>query len=78
LGFFFSVSLEYAQFFSQRGHMQVDYVVMNVIGTIIGYLFFVSLKLLCLLSKILKKKKRVYYKEYGYKKKNNTWKYKET
>jgi len=51
LGFFFSVSLEYAQFLSQRGHMQVDDVVMNVIGTVIGYLFFVSVKLLCRLSK---------------------------
>ncbi|HAK44288.1 MAG TPA: hypothetical protein DCM59_18375, partial [Clostridium sp.] len=35
LGFFFSVCLEYAQFLSQRGHMQVDDVVMNVLGTII-------------------------------------------
>lgn len=57
LGFFFSVSLEYAQFLSQRGHMQVDDVVMNVIGTIIGYLFFVSIKLLRRLNKYLKKKK---------------------
>ena len=57
LGFFFSVSLEYAQFLSQRGHMQVDDVVMNVIGTIIGYLFFVSIKLLCRLNKYLKKEK---------------------
>lgn len=57
LGFFFSVSLEYAQFLSQRGHMQVDDVVMNVIGTIIGYLFFVSIKLLRRLNKYIKKKK---------------------
>ena len=57
LGFFFSVSLEYAQFLSQRGHMQVDDVVMNVIGTIIGYLFFVSIKLLRRLNKYLKEKK---------------------
>jgi glycopeptide antibiotics resistance protein len=57
LGFFFSVNLEYAQFFSQRGHMQVDDVVMNVIGTVIGYLFFVSVKLLYRLSKYLKRKK---------------------
>ncbi len=57
LGFFFSVSLEYAQFLSQRGHMQVDDVVMNVIGTIIGYLFFVSIKLLRRLNKYLKMKK---------------------
>ncbi|WP_312427844.1 VanZ family protein [Lacrimispora sp.] len=56
LGFFFSVSLEYAQFHSQRGHMQVDDVVMNVIGTVIGYLFFVSVKLICKLSKYLKEK----------------------
>jgi len=56
LGFFFSVSLEYAQFLSQRGHMQVDDVVMNVIGTIIGYLFFVSVKLLRRLNKYLKEK----------------------
>ncbi|MSS10113.1 VanZ family protein [Clostridium sp. WB02_MRS01] len=54
LGFFFSVNLEYAQFLSQRGHMQVDDVIMNVIGTVIGYLFFVSLKLLCKLSKNFK------------------------
>lgn len=58
LGFFFSVSLEYAQFLSQRGHMQVDDVVMNVIGTVIGYLFFVSVKLLRRLSKFFKEKKR--------------------
>lgn len=57
LGFFFSVSLEYAQFLFQRGHMQVDDVVMNVIGTIIGYLFFVSIKLLRRLNKYLKEKK---------------------
>lgn len=57
LGFFLSVSLEYAQFLSQRGHMQVDDVVMNVIGTIIGYLFFVSIKLLRRLNKYFKKKK---------------------
>ena len=57
LEFFFSVSLEYAQFLSQRGHMQVDDVVMNVIGTIIGYLFFVSIKLLRSLNKYLKEKK---------------------
>jgi len=58
LGFFFSASLEYAQFLSQRGHMQVDDVVMNVIGTVIGYLFFVSVKLLRRLSKFFKEKKR--------------------
>ncbi len=46
LGFFFSVILEYAQFISQRGHMQVDDVVMNVMGTAIGYLFFISVELL--------------------------------
>lgn len=57
LGFFFSVSLEYAQFLSQRGHMQVDDVVMNVIGTAIGYLFFVSLEVLCRFNKYLKEKK---------------------
>lgn len=57
LGFFFSVSLEYAQFLSQRGHMQVDDVVMNVIGMIIGYLFFVSIKLLRRLNKFLKEKR---------------------
>lgn len=57
LGFFFSVSLEYAQFLSQRGHMQVDDVVMNVMGTVIGYLFYVSVKLLCRFSKYLKEKK---------------------
>lgn len=57
LGFFFSVSLEYAQFLSQRGHMQVDDVIMNVIGTIIGYLFFVTVKLLRRLNKYLKEKK---------------------
>ncbi len=58
LGFFLSVSLEYAQFLSRRGHMQVDDVVMNVIGTVIGYLFFVSVKLLRRLSKFFKEKKR--------------------
>ena len=57
LGFFFSVSLEYAQFLSRRGHMQVDDVVMNVIGTIIGYLFFVFIKLIRRLNKYLKEKK---------------------
>ncbi len=57
LGFFFSVSLEYAQFLSQCGHMQVDDVVVNVMGTVIGYLFYVSVKLLCRFSKYLKEKK---------------------
>ncbi len=57
LGFFFSVSLEYAQFLSQRGHMQVDDVLMNVIGTIIGYLFFISIKLLRRLNNYLKERK---------------------
>jgi glycopeptide antibiotics resistance protein len=57
LGFFLSVNLEYAQFLSQRGHMQADDVVMNVIGTIIGYLFFLSIKLLRRLNKYLKEKK---------------------
>lgn len=54
LGFFFSVSLEYAQFLSRRGHMQVDDVVMNVIGTVIGYLFFVSVRLLRRFCKYIK------------------------
>ncbi|WP_051835023.1 VanZ family protein [Lacrimispora celerecrescens] len=57
LGFFFSVSLEYAQFLSQRGHMQVDDVIMNVIGTIIGYLFFVTVKRLRRLNKYIIEKK---------------------
>lgn len=57
LGFFFSVSLEYAQFLSQRGHMQVDDVITNVIGTVIGYLFFVSVKLLRRLNNYHKEKK---------------------
>ena len=62
LGFFFSVNLEYAQFLSQRGHMQVDDVVMNVMGTAIGYLFFISVKLLCRLIKYLKGKSDDYYR----------------
>ena len=37
--------------------MQVDDVVMNVIGKIIGYLFFVSIKLLRRLNKYLNKEK---------------------
>ncbi len=57
LGFFFSVNLEYAQFLSQRGHMQVDDVVMNVIGTVIGYLLFISVKLLGKIRRHLKEKK---------------------
>ena len=57
LGFFFSVNLEYAQFLSQRGHMQVDDVVMNVMGIVIGFLFLVSVKLLCRLIKYFKWKK---------------------
>lgn len=56
LGFFFSVSLEYAQFLSQRGHMQVDDILTNVIGTMIGYLFFVFVKILRRLNKYLKEK----------------------
>lgn len=56
LVFFFSVSLEYAQFISQRGHMQVDDVVMNVMGTAIGYFFFVSIKFLRKLKRYLKEK----------------------
>lgn len=57
LGFFFSVNLEYAQFLSRRGHMQVDDVVMNVIGTVIGYLLFISVKLLGRIRRHLKEKK---------------------
>lgn len=74
LGFFFSVSLEYAQFLSQRGHMQVDDVIMNVIGTVIGYLFFVSVKPLRRLSKFSKRKKDVCYEDFSYKKMHDTWK----
>ncbi len=48
LGFLFSVCLEYAQYLSQRGHMQVDDVVMNVIGTLIGYLLFIFFKIVCI------------------------------
>ena len=43
LGFMFSVCLEYSQFLSKRGYMQTDDVVMNVIGTAIGYLVFLLL-----------------------------------
>lgn len=57
LGLFFSVNIEYAQFLSKRGHMEVDDVVMNVLGTAIGYLFFISVKLLCRLIKYLKWKR---------------------
>lgn len=57
LGFFFSISLEYAQFLSQRGHMQIDDVVMNVIGTVIGYLFFISVKLFQRFNLYFKEKK---------------------
>lgn len=44
LGFTFSVCLEYFQFLSKRGYMQTDDVVMNVIGTLIGYLIFILSK----------------------------------
>lgn len=57
LGFLFSVSLEYAQFLSQRGHLQVDDVVMNVIGTAVGYLLFITAKLVGRFRKYLKEKK---------------------
>lgn len=57
LGFFFSVNIEYAQFLSKRGHMQVDDVVMNIMGIAIGYLFFISVKLFRRLIKCLKGKK---------------------
>lgn len=57
LGFFFSVSLEYAQYLSQRGHMQIDDVIMNVIGTVTGYLLFVSVKLVGRIRRYLKEKK---------------------
>ena len=40
LGFMFSTCLEYAQYCSQRGHMQVDDVVMNTIGTIVGFVIY--------------------------------------
>ncbi|MDW2799751.1 VanZ family protein [Clostridium boliviensis] len=43
LGFMFSVCLEYSQFLSKRGYMQTDDVVMNVIGTSIGYVVFLLL-----------------------------------
>lgn len=45
LGFMFSVCLEYAQFLSKRGFMQIDDVVMNVIGTIVGFFAFVILEI---------------------------------
>lgn len=51
---FFSVSLEYAQLLSRLGHMQIDDVALNVIGTVIGYLFYVSVKLLCRLVNIIR------------------------
>ena len=47
LGFMFSVCLEYFQFLSKRGFMQADDVVMNVIGTLVGFLSFVLLKFIC-------------------------------
>lgn len=40
LGFMFSTCLEYAQFYSQRGHMQVDDIVMNTIGTVVGFIVY--------------------------------------
>ncbi|MEY8354668.1 VanZ family protein [Lachnospiraceae bacterium 54-53] len=46
LGFLFSVCLEYAQFLSQRGHLQADDVVMNVMGTTLGYVLFCIVKFL--------------------------------
>lgn len=57
LGFLFSVSIEYVQFISQRGHVQIDDVVMNVMGTVIGYLLFISVKLVGSLRIYLKKEK---------------------
>lgn len=50
LGFMFSTCLEYAQYCSQRGHMQVDDVVMNTIGTIVGFVIY---SLIIFLKKIL-------------------------
>lgn len=40
IGFMFSTCLEYAQFCSKRGHMQVDDVVMNTIGTLVGFIVY--------------------------------------
>lgn len=58
LGFLFSVSIEYVQFISQRGHVLIDDVVMNVMGTVIGYLLlFISVKLVGRLSIYLKEEK---------------------
>lgn len=45
LGFMFSVCLEYAQYLSKRGYLQTDDVVMNVLGTLIGFWAFVLLKI---------------------------------
>lgn len=39
-GFLASVSLETAQYFTQRGHCQLDDVVMNTLGTLAGWLIF--------------------------------------
>ena len=49
LSFMASVCLEYMQFSTRRGHCQLDDVLMNTIGGLIGYLVF---RLFC---KILKK-----------------------
>ena len=47
MGFCFSVCIEYAQFLSQRGYMQVDDVVANVSGTILGYFLFLLIRYFC-------------------------------
>lgn len=39
-GFLASVSLETAQYLTQRGHCQLDDVVMNTLGTLAGWLIF--------------------------------------
>ena len=41
MGFLVSIMIELSQFLTKRGHAQMDDVITNTLGTMIGYLFFI-------------------------------------
>ena len=44
LGFLISVGIETVQLISERGYCQLDDVLMNTLGALVGYVVFASLK----------------------------------
>ena len=57
LGIFLSIACEYAQFITQRGYCQLDDVVMNTLGTILGYMGYWCI--CCIFHLICRVKKRL-------------------